>query len=272
MDEPGGASVAPSHPNFRRASTPPHSGRHIWQVLLPLVNVPLIDYTLEWLASSGVEEVRGAAGRELLAHCRAAVTATHFYTRLLAPAQVYVFCCAHAQQIVDHVSARWGPHAQPGFRVATIVARDCFSAGDALRTVDQRNLIRGDFVLVSGDTVTNMNLGAALAAHRARREKDKLSIMTMVMRPVDPRYRREGLGELDVVLATTAGNDPLHPSPPAGAAAASEGGCRLLHYEEAGSGGDGGGSALPGPWVRLGHEATFAEHTAVRVRNDLSDW
>ena len=31
------------------------------RVLLPLVNTPLIDYTLEWLAGSGVEEV-GAGG------------------------------------------------------------------------------------------------------------------------------------------------------------------------------------------------------------------
>ena len=27
------------------------------KVLLPLVNVPLIEYTLEWLAGGGVEEV-----------------------------------------------------------------------------------------------------------------------------------------------------------------------------------------------------------------------
>jgi len=28
-------------------------------VLLPLVNVPLLEYTLEWLALNKVEEVRG---------------------------------------------------------------------------------------------------------------------------------------------------------------------------------------------------------------------
>jgi len=33
---------------------------------------------------------------------------------------------------------------------------------------------------VTGDTVSNMDLRAAVKAHRARREKDKLAIMTMV--------------------------------------------------------------------------------------------
>lgn len=51
--------------------------------------------------------------------------------------------------------------------------QDCTSAGDALRVVDQRNCVRGDFVLVSGDVVSNMRLDSALAAHRARRKEDK---------------------------------------------------------------------------------------------------
>jgi translation initiation factor eIF-2B subunit epsilon len=29
----------------------------VWQCLLPLANTPLIEYTLEFLASAGVEEV-----------------------------------------------------------------------------------------------------------------------------------------------------------------------------------------------------------------------
>lgn len=33
---------------------------------------------------------------------------------------------------------------------------------------------------MTGDTVSNMDLRAAVKAHRARREKDKLAIMTMV--------------------------------------------------------------------------------------------
>lgn len=32
------------------------------KVLLPLVNAPLLEYTLEWLALNQVEEVRGGGG------------------------------------------------------------------------------------------------------------------------------------------------------------------------------------------------------------------
>ena len=38
------------------------------------------------------------------------------------------------------------------------------------------------YAQVTGDTVANMDLRRAVEAHRARREKDKLAIMTMVRR------------------------------------------------------------------------------------------
>lgn len=83
-----------------------------------------------------------------------------------------MFCCAHAAQVEAHLRvSRW--LCQPGFAVSTIVSTDCLSAGDALRLVDQRNVVRGDFVLVSGDTVSNMSLATVLQEHRARRAKDK---------------------------------------------------------------------------------------------------
>lgn len=42
------------------------------KVLLPLVNVPMLEYTLEWLAMNKVEEVRACGGWEPLgsSHCQ----------------------------------------------------------------------------------------------------------------------------------------------------------------------------------------------------------
>ncbi|KIY94274.1 putative translation initiation factor eIF-2B subunit epsilon [Monoraphidium neglectum] len=118
------------------------------KVLLPLVNAPLIEYTLEWLALNKVEEI-------------------------------YVFCCAHADQIKKYLAdSKWLKQRSP--RIITVVSRNCLSVGEALRALDQKDLIKGDFILVSGDTVANVDLAPALAAHRARREKDKNAIMTMV--------------------------------------------------------------------------------------------
>ena len=89
------------------------------RALLPLVNRPLIDYTVEFLAVSGVEEI-------------------------------FVYCCAHSDQLKEHLAqSRWNKPGSP-VRLHTIIAEDCPSVGDALRDIDSQALIRSDFVLVSG--------------------------------------------------------------------------------------------------------------------------
>lgn len=57
-----------------------------------------------------------------------------------------------------------------------------------MRIIDQKDVIKSDFVLVSGDTVSNMDLAPALAAHRQRRAADKNAIMTMVSTAQDARW------------------------------------------------------------------------------------
>jgi len=100
------------------------------------------------------------------------------------PLQTFVFCCAHADQIKKYLSeSKWGASSGGGtrqMRVTTIVSTNCTSAGEALRIIDQRDIIKSDFVLVSGDTVSNVDLAPVLEAHRSRRSADKNSIMTMV--------------------------------------------------------------------------------------------
>ncbi|XP_077241071.1 uncharacterized protein LOC143881706 [Tasmannia lanceolata] len=124
------------------------------KVLLPLVNVPMIDYTLAWLESAGVEEV-------------------------------FVFCCAHSKQVIDYLgNSHW--MSQPSFSVTTIESHNSISAGDALRLIYERNVIHGDFILISGDTVSNMSLTEALQVHKERRKKDMLSVMTMVIKKSKP--------------------------------------------------------------------------------------
>lgn len=80
-------------------------------MLLPLVNAPMLDYTLEWLASNEVEEV-------------------------------FLFCCSNADKIQEYVnSTKWG--AIPGFDVKVVVSTNCFSAGEAMRLIDQQDVIKG---------------------------------------------------------------------------------------------------------------------------------
>ncbi|CAH9100799.1 unnamed protein product [Cuscuta epithymum] len=142
------------------------------KVLLPLVNVPMIDYTLAWLESAGVEEV-------------------------------FVFCCAHSKQVIDHLdNSKW--FEQPNFVVTPIESHNAISAGDALRLVYDQNVIHGDFVLVSGDTVSNMSLTEALKEHKERRLKDSKAVMTMVIKQSKPspitHQSRLGTEELFIAI------------------------------------------------------------------------
>ena len=159
-----------------------------------------------------------------------------------APVQVFVFCCAHAAQIEAYLrKSRW--LSQPSFAVHTIVSTDCLSVGEALRLVDQRNVVRSDFVLVSGDTVSNMSLSTVLAEHRARRQRDKLAILTMVTKKVSARHRAARMGEHTSTMAIDPETN------------------QLLHYEEG-----------AGTTNTLALDASlFSEHRSMHLRTDLLD-
>jgi translation initiation factor eIF-2B subunit epsilon len=100
-------------------------------------------------------------------------------------ADVYIYCGAHTAQVESYIQAsKWHPLTSPAspFHTLEIVKTTARSVGDALRDLDARGLITGDFLLVHGDLVSNLPIDAALAAHRARRIADKNAIMTMILR------------------------------------------------------------------------------------------
>ncbi|KAK9914949.1 hypothetical protein WJX75_002748 [Coccomyxa subellipsoidea] len=185
------------------------------KVLLPLAGVPLLDYTLEWLASNGV-------------------------------AEVYVFCCAHAEQVKEHLKAAGWLQERSSITVKVIVSTTCKSAGEALREIDVKDMIKSDFVLVSGDVVSNMDLGSALRMHRARREKNKNALMTMVMKAGTTPAQRRRLGDQSLIVAM----DPQTK--------------RLLRYEEVEA-----GRPLPNQATVDAH--FWSETDSVEVRADLAD-
>ncbi|KAJ1653486.1 translation initiation factor eIF-2B epsilon subunit, GEF [Dispira simplex] len=129
--------------------------------LLPLCNVPLLEYTFELLATAGVEEV-------------------------------FIFCQVHAATIRQYLAqSKWSkPHSPFGVRV--IVSQEALSVGDVLRELDGKSLIRTDFILIYGDVVSNMNLGKALEKHRNRKTVDKNAIMTMVVKDASPNHPTRG--------------------------------------------------------------------------------
>ncbi|SPJ74796.1 related to GCD6 - translation initiation factor eIF2b epsilon, 81 kDa subunit [Fusarium torulosum] len=146
--------------------------------LLPLANTPLIEYTLEFLAMNGVNEV-------------------------------YIYCGAHTDQVEDYISrSRWSTAARtsPFSHLQFVRVSDARSAGDVLRDLDKRSLVDGDFILVHGDLVSNIMLDSALAAHRKRREDSAANIMTMVLRSGgedDHRTKTNGITPVFVVDTKT---------------------------------------------------------------------
>eukprot|EP00501_MAST-03F_sp_TOSAG23-6_P002599 GSMAST32.ASY1.ANO1.2740.1 assembled CDS len=116
------------------------------------------------------------------------------------------------------------------------------SAGDALREVDRRQIVKSDpFVLVSGDVVSNINLRNVVEVHKTRRKKDSSAIMTMVFKPAAPTHPTRQLHE-DLVI-----NMNLETN-------------QILGYE------DNSECAV----VNMMRD-TFREHSRVSIRHDLLD-
>ena len=66
----------------------------------------MIEYSLAWLESAGVDEV-------------------------------FVFCCAHSKQVIKYLERR----KQPNLTVTTIESHNSISAGDALRLIYEQNVV-----------------------------------------------------------------------------------------------------------------------------------
>lgn len=79
-----------------------------------------------------------------------------------------------------------------------------------MRDLDTRGLLVGDFLLVYGDVVSNLPLESALAAHRARRAKDKNAIMTMVLREAGPKHRTKAQSVNPVFVVDPSKDRCLH--------------------------------------------------------------
>ena len=146
--------------------------------LLPLVNVPIIEYTLEFLAVSGIQEV-------------------------------ILYCRSHADQIREYVNgSRWNkPSSTLSIQVVVGSGEGVVSVGDALRDIDSKSLVTGDFVLCSADIVSNLNIGDLLKRHQQARKKDKNFIMTMITRQADPDHRTREHAEGAVFMLSGDGFD-----------------------------------------------------------------
>ncbi|CCH62613.1 hypothetical protein TBLA_0H03320 [Henningerozyma blattae CBS 6284] len=137
--------------------------------LLPFGNVPLIEYTLEFLAKSGVNDV-------------------------------YIMCSAHAEQVSTYIeNSKWNLPWSP-FKIQTIMSPEARSVGDVMRDLDNRGIITDDFVLVSGDLITNVEFDKLLEFHKFKHTQDKDHIMTMCLSKAGQYYKKRSIEPATFIL------------------------------------------------------------------------
>ncbi|XP_011643925.1 translation initiation factor eIF-2B subunit epsilon [Pogonomyrmex barbatus] len=116
-------------------------------ILIPVINIPLLDYTIATLKKSRVQEV-------------------------------FLYCSSHIDQLKKYVSEK----IYKNITITLIISDGCRSLGDALRDIDTKGWIRGYFILIRGNAFINTDLKTLLNVHRLKVEKDKGATMTMVLR------------------------------------------------------------------------------------------
>ncbi|KAH8386856.1 hypothetical protein KR093_003055 [Drosophila rubida] len=131
--------------------------------LLPLVNVSMLDYALIALNRSGVEEV-------------------------------FVYASLYLQDIRQHIKEGIATFASWSFKmtVHVIGGEGCRCFGDAMRDLDAKALIRGNFILLGADTVTNADLRPVLEQHKRTAKFDKGAAATLVFKESTSSTARTG--------------------------------------------------------------------------------
>ncbi|SNX87525.1 related to Translation initiation factor eIF-2B epsilon subunit [Melanopsichium pennsylvanicum] len=148
--------------------------------LLPLCNVPLLDWTLENLALAEVEEIIILASR-------------------------------HWDLIKKHLSTSPARYSLP--KITVIATPDAQSLGDVMRELDSKQIIRSDFILIHADSVASMDLASIVDAHKRRRKKDKDAIMTICTMPVGKYSRIRTPGNFSLFFVEPHTSQLIHYAP-----------------------------------------------------------
>ncbi|KAH0550738.1 hypothetical protein KQX54_020665 [Cotesia glomerata] len=124
--------------------------QHIFpSILTPVANINLLDYIVLSLLRSEINEI-------------------------------FIYCSNHIDLLKSYISTK----RYDDITVSLILSDGCRSLGDALRDIDTKGWIRGDFVLIRGDAFINTNLSTLMSKHKAKKDKDKGIAMSVVFRDI----------------------------------------------------------------------------------------
>jgi len=100
-------------------------------ILMPVINIPLLDYMIETLIKSRIQEV-------------------------------FLYCSSHIDLLKKYKMEK----VYKDITISLIISDGCRSLGDALRDIDTKGWIRGYFILIRGNAFTNTNLKTLFNVHR----------------------------------------------------------------------------------------------------------
>ncbi|XP_067638952.1 translation initiation factor eIF2B subunit epsilon [Eurosta solidaginis] len=146
--------------------------------MLPLVNVALLDYALDALNRSGIEEV-------------------------------FVYSSLHLQSVREHIKNGIASLSSWSINMTAHVigGEGCRCFGDAMRDLDAKALIRGNFILLGADTVTNADFRPIFEQHKKTAKYDKGAAATLIFKEAPTSHARTGN---EIMIAVDQQNKRLH--------------------------------------------------------------
>ena len=128
------------------------------KVLMPLCNIPLIEYTIELIIRNHIKKI-------------------------------IIFGSSLSPKIIEYIQTQKYRQVSIQF----ISRPSCTSLGGVMRELDAKKSFRSDFLVIFGDTVGNANLKEAIDKHKEIREANKQFILTVVFSElaVDSKLRTE---------------------------------------------------------------------------------
>lgn len=139
------------------------------KTLMPLVNRPMLAYTLDMLARSSIQET-------------------------------FIFCNQYAQLIKDFVK-EYQQKLSTKMNIQVFVSEEYTNMGAAIRDLDAKGVIKSNFVLLNGDCIGNLQLNELIDIHKRNVKNDPGCIMTTVFRKASPNHRiRSADNEIALLL------------------------------------------------------------------------
>lgn len=155
--------------NFNDTFQPIQSDQQF--ALLKIVNCPIIEYTLTFLKSNGIEQV--------------------------------IIFSSNARKLKDYLEERKWIKENDEIPFAIVIASDSLSSlGDVMRDVFNNNLVKNDFILINGNVIGgNLPLLKYLKEHINRRKnEDKGSLITMIYMKLDFNHRSRSKANEPIVV------------------------------------------------------------------------